>query len=571
MKKKYYLILIFNFVFTFFVNAQNCVDYSLLQSDIGINSTTFGVSLADFDGDDDNDVVIIDAYNDIEVFFNNGDGTFDTVTHAYGLDRWRYGVHVLDIENDGDFDFVTVPFSKEDFGLEIWENDGSGNFTLKTDDLATNTDGEQLAVGDVNNDGYTDIFYTHDDGINVFLNDQNGNFNDNGLLSTSNCNQALLSDVDNDGDLDAIVSRSNSPSQIWLNDGNGNFTDSGQELTDEYDPHVAAGDIDDDNDVDLIFAPWHGSLQIWINDGVGNYLPGDTLFEANEFFNDIILKDQNFDTYPDIFTNEYIWVNNPQNPGEFIIQDTLDGSSTHDIEVVDINNNNLLDIYYGVFSSDNGDKIFVREEPEYIFNDTTLCYGDSLFAAYQWQTEPGEFWENAGCDSVLITYLDFYDEVNTNVTQNGDTLTAEAQGDTVSYQWIDCQDFEPIPGETEQEFTPDETGNYAVIIFVNHNQTTCSDTSDCYEVIITNIAGNENKKFNIYPNPTNNGIFTINSQNRMDYCNIIISDIAGKTIFTQDEFNFLTSQINISSQPTGVYFIKIKTSDSVFTGKIIKN
>ncbi|MCF8304545.1 MAG: VCBS repeat-containing protein, partial [Bacteroidales bacterium] len=115
------------------VNAQtNCVNFNLSQEDIGMDSETFCVSLADFDGDGWKDVVAIHAYDVIEVYFNNGDGTFNTTPDTYGDDSWRFGVEVIDIENDGDWDFITGPQSSSfGNGMEIWRNNGSGNFTLK--------------------------------------------------------------------------------------------------------------------------------------------------------------------------------------------------------------------------------------------------------------------------------------------------------------------------------------------------------------------------------------------------------------------------------------------------------
>jgi hypothetical protein len=68
--------------------------------------------------------------------------------------------------------------------------------------------------------------------------------------------------------------------------------------------------------------------------------------------------------------------------------------------------------------------------------------------------------------------------VNTSVIQAGSTLTANAVG--AGYQWLDCNGYIPLSGETSQSFTADSSGSYAVII----TQGGCSDTSDCYQVYI---------------------------------------------------------------------------------------
>jgi len=168
------------------LNAQtNCVNFTLSQGDIGNESETFCVSLADFDGDGWKDVVCIHAYDVIEIYFNNGDGTFDTTAIYYGNNNWRFGVEVLDIENDGDWDFITSPFNSSlGNGMEIWQNNGTGNFTLKGT-ILNNTSGYEFAVGDLNGDGYTDIFFPHGV-ISIMLNDGSGNFYSNGQ---TNCLQ----------------------------------------------------------------------------------------------------------------------------------------------------------------------------------------------------------------------------------------------------------------------------------------------------------------------------------------------------------------------------------------------
>jgi hypothetical protein len=64
--------------------------------------------------------------------------------------------------------------------------------------------------------------------------------------------------------------------------------------------------------------------------------------------------------------------------------------------------------------------------------------------------------------------------VNTTVTQTGSVLTANATGAT--YQWVDCNGFTPLAGQTYQSFTATSPGSYAVIV----TQNDCADTSTCY-------------------------------------------------------------------------------------------
>src|SRR5690606_4489817 len=85
-----------------------------------------------------------------------------------------------------------------------------------------------------------------------------------------------------------------------------------------------------------------------------------------------------------------------------------------------------------------------------------------------------------GCDSTVTIDI----TINTpdiSVTQNESTLTA-APG--MTYQWMDCNNgHSPVDGATDQSFTPDESGIYAVVV----TGMDCSDTSDCYPVTIVGV------------------------------------------------------------------------------------
>ena len=65
--------------------------------------------------------------------------------------------------------------------------------------------------------------------------------------------------------------------------------------------------------------------------------------------------------------------------------------------------------------------------------------------------------------------------IDTSVAQSGSTLTANASGSGVAYQWMDCNTG-VIPGAVNKTYTPTVTGNYAVIITASN----CSDTSACF-------------------------------------------------------------------------------------------
>ncbi|PHR30415.1 MAG: hypothetical protein COA38_10205 [Fluviicola sp.] len=101
--------------------------------------------------------------------------------------------------------------------------------------------------------------------------------------------------------------------------------------------------------------------------------------------------------------------------------------------------------------------------------------------------------------STTITWT--YDDGNGNITTqdqivtiNGldvtttlvsTTITSNAIGGPLTYQWIDCSNNSAVAGEINQSFTATLTGDYAVII----DNGTCSDTSACVNVLVTTCPG----------------------------------------------------------------------------------
>lgn len=69
----------------------------------------------------------------------------------------------------------------------------------------------------------------------------------------------------------------------------------------------------------------------------------------------------------------------------------------------------------------------------------------------------------------------------------------------------------------------------------------------------------------VFPNPATN-LINLNIPNDQNIVNTVISDISGKIVYN----NLSSSQIDISSLNSGLYFIKVNTETSVFSGKLIK-
>jgi hypothetical protein len=548
--------------------TENCCDYSNNGQNIGIEGESFGVGLGDLDGDGDQDAVKIDAYNDIEVYENNGNAEF-TLMQNVGLDGWRYGVKIIDVDLDDDLDIVTAGFGLN-YGCEVYKNNGSGNFSLTQDDIATNLTINKFDMADLNEDGYPDLFLPaySGGGSQVWFNNGTGHFtNSNQNLTGQSCTEVALGDLDGDGDTDAFVSCTNfAPSMVWLNDGSGNFTDSGQTLGTGNSYGVDMGDVDNDGDNDVVCANWTVPSQVWLNDGDGNFTEGFVI-DNNNYAKSVKLVDHDYDHWVDVFLGSYgsnglqVWHNIGGGIFELCFENEGDVYA-HDLAVGDLNNDLMPDVYLGNFSSSDGDQVYIKATTIIMEESASVCQGDSLYVGGGWQHTTGNYIDALNCDTIIRTVLTVI-VVDTSVIMTGSTLTALAPD--ASYQWLDCSTWLPVEGATSQSFTPDETGFYAVEV----TQQNCADTSGCYFVDLTGLNDfAEVEHFHIYPNPAGNKLF-IESEDFNGLMEISITDIMGLEVINQNSVPTGSLELNVTELKNGCYFLHIQCERSTITRKVL--
>ncbi len=200
---------------------------------LGLNQTATDGDYGSFtDVDNDGWVDIFMRKNNENDFFLNQGGTFTNGSDLAQADNSNKGaVALYDFDNDGDFD----AFWTENGDNQIYRNDGSGVWTalgITTGiPLSYSTSIDEVACGDLDNDGDIDILLVGDNrsylyynqlndpvgGVgtgtaNSFVLDVNQSFNNGDGEGTS------MVDVDNDGDLDIYMNIRSGNNQLWIND-----------------------------------------------------------------------------------------------------------------------------------------------------------------------------------------------------------------------------------------------------------------------------------------------------------------------------------------------------------------
>lgn len=156
------------------------------------------------------------------------------------------------------------------------------------------------------------------------------------------------------------------------------------------------------------------------------------------------------------------------------------------------------------------------------------------------------------------------DSIDNSVSVSAPTITANETG--ASYRWLDCgSSYAFISGETGQSFTATTTGSYAVEITKGN----CVDTSACENITTTDIASVDfANHFNVYPNPSNDGLVNIAVAGLYNNFLIEVLDVTGKLVKKQMTNNNTLIELNLGNNK-GAYQIRISDNKGQQTTKLL--
>jgi hypothetical protein len=578
-----------------FVNFQN-EDHSFTTISFPHKSKNiFSLMSADFDGDRANTLI-------------TGDG--ETIRSFSGLEQFKFqssqlnnaiifsqNISLGDINSDGLLDM----FACNDVGNNrFYINTGSNNFK---EDLFSifnpryaNGGNYGSTLIDINDDGALDVYiakckmfvesFTSPDRINLlYKGDGKGNFEEvkggNGLADGAQSWTGNFADLDNDGDLDCVVSnhgeyfpeiKGADVNKVYINNNNYFTWDTSIHIFSKYTFEVILQDFDNNGFIDILMAGKEANL--FLNQGQGDFVRDSlsNMLLSNTAMLSCVTGDYDrngtLDLYTyynqDIFTekdiNDVFYKNN--STGNFIGFDLIG----------DQKNRNAIGakvFLYGAFGMQR--RTLTSGESYGIQNSLAIHFGLGNYT---------------NVDSVKIIWPDNTEKILTNVKTNqyhlvskqdeycgkvvlegeqhrsfdkNSSIELKAPSNYGSYLWNNGATTQNILVNSEGYYTCEMTDAngckfYSSAIYVNQNTT-------------TQVVENSKASFSIFPTIVDQ-IVNIHSQNVDRVNHVMITSLSSEKLI--DIYSEAIQSIDVSRLVPGVYFIKIDSDEASRIYKIIK-
>ena len=246
-----------------------------------IGSSNWGMTIGDVSNDGSSEVFTGGAYNEVRLVETDRSGT-NIVSFMDGPEIFVQAVSFFDIDNDG---FLDAMACHDDGPNSVYMNDGQGNLSYDTSQPFMKFNGDEMNSGnygnvwsDVNGDGLPDYYIakcrqavtsmTDERRINqLWINNGDGTFTESAAAYGLNIGfqswTAEFQDIDNDGDMDCLITNHDGPTQLFENINNTNFINitnqSGIEIQ-GLPVQASMKDFDNDGFVDVLVTGTDGVL-----------------------------------------------------------------------------------------------------------------------------------------------------------------------------------------------------------------------------------------------------------------------------------------------------------------------
>ncbi|WP_299601386.1 T9SS type A sorting domain-containing protein [uncultured Aquimarina sp.] len=230
------------------------------------------ISVSDLDNDSDFDIIVSSSQEKIIAWYENTDGKGNFSSRQVILSDINrpLAMSICDINNDSHLDIVYGNNLYDNDGFYWIKNQGGADSFEEPSKISRFADHTNYVIcSDIDNDGDFDVFGVAPN-ILLYKNvDGNGSFGFKiNVSSFANVEQVISVDVDLDGDLDVVESSTRDDRIAWYEnlDGTGeNMSDVKLILGDiDFITSMATSDIDNDGDMDFVISSQYEDKIYWI-------------------------------------------------------------------------------------------------------------------------------------------------------------------------------------------------------------------------------------------------------------------------------------------------------------------
>ena len=197
------------------------VQYTLFQGVIEPS-----IEFADIDGDGDKDLLIAGIIPisyppgqlyEFQFYLNDGDGEFTPSSNIPFIETFKPKIGFADVDGDSDLDLLVTGVNTFSYSFKnvLFKNDGNGNFTADINTPFYDIYSENFAFNDIDGDNDLDVLMigisTYSAASEIYINDGSGVFsvdsqNTIGYLENSSI---AFADIDGDTDHDLLITGNN--------------------------------------------------------------------------------------------------------------------------------------------------------------------------------------------------------------------------------------------------------------------------------------------------------------------------------------------------------------------------
>ena len=458
-----------------------------------------------------------------------------------------------------------------------------------------------------------------------YLSESNSVFIDDvkGFYMDLKQNSVAKGDVDNDGDIDFILSTDKT--RLYINDGNGVFSTTNNALFQDFKScSLVLGDIDNDTDLDLFMTGFYGEYldvfaKLYTNNGAGVFTENtDSVFNA-VIYSALDFKDFDNDNDLDLVVSgltgdfELLTFYTNNGSGNFTSNSVNLGTYHGSLNFLDVENDNDKDLlitgsgFLGIPTS----RLFLNNGFGVFSQDTNNYFSGSVYSSSNVADVDGDG------DTDVIISGSLLSQFSTTLYLNDGLGSFSASAAIFDEVWKGSVVFEDIDNDFDQDvlitgrnssdariaklYANDGEGNFSLLVDdvfegVEYSSVFFADVDNdsdkdlfingvnddnlyyCFaNLYINNLSTLNDSVFEsnttrivAYPNPTfNTTKLVFNKQ--YDSAEITLRNLLGQKIHQENFFTIDELSLDIN-QPSGVYFVDVILNNSYqSTIKIIKN